>query len=130
MAFVVYSNEYLVIKIVQNAVRWHTHQMLDSFQNFWVEFRNLSMQIEEAKQRPFGVDMSIESMSSQQFSVGIFYFLIFAIIMFVGISFLYMFKDKSNKLKTGEKWLFVWILFGVVVAIGFGAAQMMHGYLF
>jgi len=105
--------------------------MLDSFLGFWIDLNNLSILVEEeGKNRPFGVDMSIESMSSQQFSVGIFYFLIFAIVMFVGISFLYMFKDKKNKLKTGEKWLFVWILFGVVVAVSFGAAQMMHGYLF
>ena len=39
-------------------------------------------------------------------------------------------KGKSSKLKTGEKLLFIWIMFGVVVAIVFGAAQMMHGYLF
>ena len=104
--------------------------MLDSFLNYWADSPNLSILVEDAKQQPFGVDMSIESMSSQQFSVGIFYFLVVAIIIFVGISFLYMFKDKTNKLKTGEKWLFVWILFGVVVAVGFGAAQMMHGYLF
>jgi hypothetical protein len=26
--------------------------------------------------------------------------------------------------------LFIWIMFGVVVAVVFGAAQMMHGYLF
>jgi len=120
-----------LLNIVSNVVGRHTHHMLDSFLGLWTEFSNFSILVEEeAKHRPFGVDMSIESMSSQQFSVGIFYFLIFAIIMFVGISFLYMFKDKKNKLKTGEKWLFVWILFGVVVAVGFGAAQMMHGYLF
>lgn len=91
--------------------------------------------VSEEKIRPLGIDMSIESMSSQQFSVGIFYFLIVAIIVFVGISFLYMFKDNGKKeggtkLKTGEKWLFAWIMFGVMVAVVFGAAQMMHGYLF
>ena len=89
----------------------------------------------EEKTRPFGLDMSIESMSSQQFSVGIFYFLIVAIIVFVGIVFMFMFKDNGKKeggvkLKTGEKWLFAWIMFGVLFAIVFGAAQMMHGFLF
>ncbi len=85
---------------------------------------------EEQKHRPFGVDMSIESMSSRQFSVGIFFFLIIAILIFVGITVMYMFKGKGSKLKTGEKWLFAWILFGVVVAITFGAAQLVDGYLF
>ena len=93
----------------------------------------LRLSIEAEKVRPFGIDMSIESMSSRQFSVGIFYFLVAAIIIFVGITFMFMFKGKQgekSKLKKGEKIMFAWILFGVVVAIIFGAAQMMHGYLF
>lgn len=85
---------------------------------------------EGEKNRPFGLDMSIESMSSQEFSTGIFYFLVAAIIIFVGIILLFMLKDKANKLKVGEKILFVWIFFGVVAAVGLGAAQMIHGYLF
>jgi hypothetical protein len=87
---------------------------------------------QDSANKAFGLDMSIESMDTQQFSVGVFYFLIVAIIVFVGISFLITFKGqgKSSKLKTGEKLLFIWIMFGVVVAIVFGAAQMMHGYLF
>ena len=84
---------------------------------------------ETEKVRPFGIDMTIESMSSKSFSTGMFYFLIFAILIFVAIAFLYMFKDKTAKLKRGEKILFVWILFGVVVAVGMGAVQMMHGFL-
>ena len=71
-------------------------------------------------------------MDTQGFSVGVFYFLVVAIIIFVGITFLFMFKDrsKSSKLKIGEKILFIWIMFGVVVAVVFGAAQMMQGFLF
>jgi len=83
-----------------------------------------------AQPGPFGIDMSIESMSSQQFSMGIFIFLMIAIAIFAGIIFLYMFKDVSNRLKTGEKWLFAWLFIGVVVAVAFGAAQMVNGYLF
>ena len=73
---------------------------------------------------------SIESMNSQEFSVGIFYFLVASIIVFTIFVFMFMFKGKSTKLKKGERLLFVWILFGVVVAVIFGAAQMLHGYLF
>jgi nucleoside permease NupC len=58
-----------------------------------------------------------------------FYFLLFGIVVFLTIAFLFMFKDKTQKLKTGEKLLFIMILIGVVVAIVFGAAQMMHGFL-
>ncbi len=73
---------------------------------------------------------SIESVNSQEFSVGIFYFLVASIIVFTIFVFMFMFKDKSSKLKKGEKFLFIWLLFGVVVAVIFGAAQLLHGYLF
>lgn len=79
---------------------------------------------------PFGVDTSIEGMKSQEFSVGIFYFLIASIIVFTIFVFMFMLKGKSSSLKRGEKIMFVWILLGIVVAVGFGAAQMLHGYLF
>lgn len=79
---------------------------------------------------PFGVDTSIEGMKSQEFSVGIFYFLIASIIVFTIFVFMFMLKGKSSNLKRGEKIMFVWILLGIVVAVGFGAAQMLHGYLF
>jgi hypothetical protein len=79
---------------------------------------------------PFGIDTSIEGMKSQEFSVGIFYFLIASIVIFTIFVFMYMTKDKTANLKKGEKILFIWILMGIVVAVGFGAAQMLHGYLF
>ena len=79
---------------------------------------------------PFGIDTSIEGLKSQEFSVGIFYFLIASIIVFTIFVFMFMFKGKTSNLKQGEKILFVWILLGIVVAVGFGAAQMLHGYLF
>jgi len=79
---------------------------------------------------PFGLDTSIEGMMSQQFSVGIFYFLVTAILVFTVFIFIFMFMGKGAKLKLGEKILFAWLLFGVFVAVGFGAAQLLHGYLF
>ena len=80
--------------------------------------------------RPFGIDTSIEGMNSQRFSVGIFYFLIVAIGVFTVFIFMFMFKGRTSKLKPGEKWLFAWILAGVVGAVLFGAAQLLDGYLF
>ena len=73
---------------------------------------------------------SIESMNSQEFSVGIFYFLIASIVVFTIFVFMFMLKDKTSKLKKGEKILFIWILFGVVVAVAFGAYQLFNGDLF
>ncbi|WP_455218372.1 hypothetical protein [Kaarinaea lacus] len=79
---------------------------------------------------PLGFDSSIESIQSQEFSVGIFYFLVAAIIVFTVFVFMFMFKDRASKLKKGEKIMFAWLLLGIVVAVGFGAAQLLHGYLF
>ena len=78
---------------------------------------------------PFGIDTSIEGLKSQEVSVGIFYFLVASIVVFTVFVFMFMLKSKT-KLKTGEKFLFAWILFGVVVSVIFGASQMLHGYLF
>lgn len=88
------------------------------------------MEIVTKSDNAFGIDTSIEGMNSQEFSVAIFYFLVAAIIIFTIFVFMFMFKDKTSKLKTGERWMFVWILFGIVVAVIFGATQMLHGYLF
>lgn len=95
----------------------------------FVNLQHFALSIKEGID-PFGVDTSIEGMNSQEFSVGIFYFLVASIVIFTAFVFLYMTKDKTANLKKGEKVLFVWILLGIVVAVGFGAAQMLHGYLF
>ncbi len=89
----------------------------------------LNLSVEEGS-GPFGIDTSIEGMKSQEFSVGIFYFLIASIVVFTIFVFMFMTMGKKEKLKTGEKIMFVWILLGVVVAVIFGATQMLHGYLF
>ena len=81
-------------------------------------------------ERPFGFDMSIDGMQTQGFSVGIFAFLIVGIIVFTLIVFAFLMKSKGARLKTGEKYLFAWILFGVVVSIIFGASQLLFGNLF
>ncbi|MBL1277670.1 MAG: hypothetical protein COB30_016445 [Ectothiorhodospiraceae bacterium] len=78
---------------------------------------------------PFGIDTSIEGLNSQEVSVGIFYFLVASIVVFTIFVFMFMLKSKT-KLKIGEKILFAWILFGVVISVIFGASQMLHGYLF
>jgi hypothetical protein len=41
-----------------------------------------------------------------------------------------MFKGSGKGLKRGEKILFGWIFFGVVIAIVFAATQLLYGNLF
>ncbi|MEO7558318.1 MAG: hypothetical protein ABIT92_04205 [Gammaproteobacteria bacterium] len=79
-------------------------------------------------QSPLSEYTGIESLHSQQFSVGIFFFLVLTVMLFAGIVVAFM--RGKNSLKSGEKWLFAWIFFGILVSIVFGALQLLGGYLF
>ena len=77
------------------------------------------------------LDLSIEGMRSQQFSEGVFVFLLVGIVVFIGIVIAFMFsKNRSQKMKVGERFMFTAIILGVAIAIIFGAVQMLGGYLF
>jgi len=74
---------------------------------------------------------TIEGMRSQQFSVGIFIFMVFGVLVFLGIIAMFIkMSAKDTKMKLGEKILFIWIILGVFAAVAFGAAQLLHGRLF
>lgn len=98
--------------------------------NEWRILQDNASQIVDAPARSFGLDLTIESMLSQRFSVGIFIFLIIGIAVFTAFVFAYLRMGRNKHLKRGEIWLFVWILFGVVAAIAFGASQLLYGNLF
>jgi hypothetical protein len=77
------------------------------------------------------LDLSIEGMRSQQFSEGVFVFLLIGIVVFSGIVIALLFStNRSKKLRLGELLMFVAIIIGIVVAVIFGALQMLGGYLF
>jgi len=77
------------------------------------------------------LDMSIEGMRSQEFSVGVFFFLLIGIALFAGILYIVVFgKAAPKQTKLGEKIMFTAIFLGIVVAVIFGALQMVAGYLF
>jgi len=77
------------------------------------------------------LDLSIEGMRSQQWSEGIFAFLLVGIVVFTGIVITFMFtKNRPKEIRVGERLMFAAIILGVVVAIMFGAVQMLGGYLF
>lgn len=74
---------------------------------------------------------TIEGMRSQEFSVGIFIFMIIGVAVFLGILVkVSISKKESERLKTGEKVLLVWIILGVLAAVSFGAMQLLQGRLF
>jgi hypothetical protein len=104
--------------------------LLEPAGNIYQSLKLTGFSLVSDKSATFGIDTSIEGMKSQEFSVAIFYFLVAAIAIFTVFVFMFMFKGKAAKLKTGEKIMFIWILLGIVVAVIFGATQMLHGYLF
>ncbi|MFQ5469105.1 MAG: hypothetical protein ACE5EH_02235 [Gammaproteobacteria bacterium] len=79
---------------------------------------------------------TIESMRSQEYSIGIFIFMVFGIIVFSAILYNFFLSAKregvkSGKgMKTGERIMFIWLVLGVIAASIFGAAQLLFGHLF
>lgn len=83
----------------------------------------------ENKSELFGIDMSIEGLRSQEYSYGIFGFLIVSLIFFAIIIWLYIPKQGKKPLKTGEKIMFGAIISGIFIAIAMGYLQLIEGYL-
>ena len=78
------------------------------------------------------IDLSIEGMRSQRFGVGVFIFLLIGILVYCGIIYSVARSSKHVKepLKRGEKVMVGAIVLGVVLAVIFGATQMLSGVLF
>ena len=77
------------------------------------------------------IDLSIESLHSQRFGVGVFFLLMLGIVLFSGIVLAVMRGTRGEKVtRTGEKWMFGAIIFGVLVAVVFASLQMLSGVLF
>lgn len=77
-----------------------------------------------------GIDLSIEGMRSQQFSVGMFFFLLFGILLFAVVVFGLLFGNKAHKtMRIGEMVMFGAIILGLVAAVVIASLQMLQGYL-
>lgn len=76
-------------------------------------------------------DMSIEGMRSQQFSVGVFFFMLLGVLVFSGIIYAVAFGRFAPKtMKPGEKIMFGAIIIGTILAVVFGGMQLLTGNLF
>ena len=81
-------------------------------------------------QNPLAVDAGVDGVYSQEFSIGVFFFMLLAIVFFSTIVIGFMAGKNVKGLKTGEKWLFAWIFLGIIVAVIMGSLQLLGGYLF
>ena len=80
---------------------------------------------------PNKLDMSIEGMRSQQFSVGVFFFMLIGVAVFASIIYTVAFgKSGPSKMKPGEKVMFGAVIVGTILAVVFGGLQLVGGDLF
>jgi len=92
-----------------------------------ISFCSFSGMIHAADEPVF--DLGIESMRSQEYSIGIFIFMIVSMLVFVGVIALFYKKTDMSSVKTGEKVLMGMIVLGVIVSAIFAAVQMLDGFL-
>ncbi len=79
----------------------------------------------------FGLDLSIEGMRSQQFSIGVFFFMLLGVAVFSGIIYAVAFGKAAPKtMKPGEKLMFGAVIAGTALAVIFGGLQLLGGDLF
>lgn len=77
------------------------------------------------------LDLSIEGMRGQQFSVGVFFFMLLGVFVFSGIIYSVAFGRYAPKtMKTGEKVMFGAVIIGTILAVIFGGMQLLSGDLF
>lgn len=87
------------------------------------------MQLGQSQTNEMAHEWGIEGMRSQEFSVGIFIFLIICILVFTVVVFKFMRSGKGKSLKLGEKIMFAWIFVGIIVAIIMAITQIFYGQL-
>ena len=96
----------------------------------WAEYpTKMLIKVQENVNTPFGLDMTIEGLNKQGYSVFIFAFLIMQVMLFSFMIYVYMKKTKAS-LKTGEKVMFGALMMGIVIGVVIGWTQLIEGYLF
>jgi len=105
-----------------------SHYLTSLYNQVFAIFNDSMFRIFANENAVFGIDMSIESLRSRNFSVYIFIFLILSLILFCFIIYLYLPKKLSH-LKLGEKIMFGSLILGVVLAVIIGYIQLIEGFL-
>lgn len=74
--------------------------------------------------------LSIEGMKGQEYSIGIFIFMLVGILVFIAviIKFIHGAKQEGS-LKRGERVMLIWIMVGTIAAAILGALQLLEGQL-
>lgn len=103
----------------------------DSFGPLFAHFGSGGLFSILSESSPAKLDMGIEGMRSQNFSVGVFFFMLLGVAVFSGIIYSVAFGKFAPKvMKPGEKVMFGAIIVGTILAVVFGGLQLLTGDLF
>lgn len=72
---------------------------------------------------------TIEGLKSQEYSVGIFFFMMAGIVLFAVVVYKFAREAHNEGMRKGEVALFAWLIFGLICAVIYGAAQLLFGQL-
>lgn len=72
---------------------------------------------------------TIEGLKSQEYSVGIFFFMMAGIILFAVVVYKFARDSYKEGMRKGEVAMFAWLIFGLICAVIYGAAQLLFGQL-
>ena len=112
------TNKFSIRRYVKNSFLAATFSLMTATASAWAQTNGVTDSAGE---------YGIEGMRSQEFSIGIFIFLICCIIVFTALVIKFMLTGKGKRLKTGEKIMFVWIFIGIVAAVFMGISQILMG---
>ena len=74
--------------------------------------------------------LTIEGMKGQEYSYGIFVFMLIGVVVFIAVIAKFMHgSHQEGRLKRGEKVMFTWIIVGTIAAVILGALQLLEGHL-
>lgn len=72
---------------------------------------------------------TIEGLKSQEYSIGIFFFMLAGIVLFAVIIYKFVKDAKKEGMRRGEVVMYAWLVLGLIGAIIYGAAQLLFGQL-
>ncbi len=72
---------------------------------------------------------TIEGLKSQEYSVGIFFFMMAGIVLFAVIIYKFVADARKEGMRKGEIAMYAWLVIGLIGAIIYGAAQLLFGQL-
>jgi len=103
------------------------YQFIGRAMNKFIEYSSSIFQVNDSIFPDF---LTIEGMRGQEYSVGIFIFMLVGVAVFVALIAKFILNARRDKnLKIGETVMFICIILGTATAVVIGAMQLLQGRL-